>query len=783
MLKLRTVYPYGLNDRIGDEYMTDRKHSIVFPKFPSLKRQCNHYRGRTKDTVVSKTLLDHFPYIVMDSIKTSRRNTMNLIRVLLSSLRKAHLKKVGDILTDFLDCKSETFLFTQYFYAALDIISARLDISFHDNQPHKYVPKYRCNISFCNKGIDFVNLPRLLNDNDLLKSLPHSFHNKAPMVVYDLCKTIRSKIFNYKQTIQSLDVESFLADPTTFPCSCEHSPFTDRHHGHVITGNLDIVTNDRLKKLLSKGPKFRETSNICWNKVRTSLHTSIDESIAKWSQLDGVSLYTYSEWRNKVFAKIDNKIAALRRTVKPKCKLKFMSDKTVTDNLKELQDKYVITPIDKASNNIAFICKRHYIQVLVKELGLIDEPNNTYIPINNDLADIMDKHAKDMHDMFGITIPDNMKTLPDIHWIPKLHKTPIKERFIISSKECTLKQLNKEITAILKLAYRQVEMYNRKAHRFSGINTFWIIQNSKPVVDTLNYISSKNNAKCVSSFDFSTLYTKIPHNKLFNELTSVIKFIFKGGSSSHIKINHLGIARWAKKLTPSASSYDKNSIITALKYILDNSQFKFGNKLFQQVIGIPMGSDPAPYLANLFLYRYESTWLSKTRKDNYILARKFGRVFRFIDDLISINDGGEFEKCLPLIYPEELELKKENAVNTATSFLELDIHISDNQFHTKLYDKRDSFGFHICRLPFKDSNIPLKMFYSSACAEILRICRASSNLYYAVVSVKQLISRMITQGANIDQLKRSIANSFKKHIESLAKFQMPVDNILNRFFS
>ena len=196
-----------------------------------------------------------------------------------------------------------------------------------------------------------------------------------------------------------------------------------------------------------------------------------------------------------------------------------------------------------------------------------------------------------------------------------------------------------------------------------------------------------------------------------------------------------------------------------------------------------MGSDPAPYLANLFLYRYESTWLSKTRKDNYILARKFGRVFRFIDDLISINDGGEFEKCLPLIYPEELELKKENAVNTATSFLELDIRICDNQFHTKLYDKRDSFGFHICRLPFKDSNIPLKMFYSSACAEILRICRASSNLYYAVVSVKQLISRMITQGANIDQLKRSIANSFKKHIESLAKFQMPVDSILNRFFS
>ena len=195
-----------------------------------------------------------------------------------------------------------------------------------------------------------------------------------------------------------------------------------------------------------------------------------------------------------------------------------------------------------------------------------------------------------------------------------------------------------------------------------------------------------------------------------------------------------------------------------------------------------MGSDPAPYLANLFLYRYESTWLNKTKKNNYILARKFGRVYRFIDDLIAINDGGEFEKCLSQIYPKELELKKENTLNTSTSFLELNICISDNRFHTKLYDKRDSFGFHVCRLPFKDSNIPRKMFYSSACAEVLRICRASSSLADFIVSVKTLISRMIRQGAIIEQLKRSVENSLKKHIEALTKFQIPVHSIVNTLF-
>ena len=97
----------------------------------------------------------------------------------------------------------------------------------------------------------------------------------------------------------------------------------------------------------------------------------------------------------------------------------------------------------------------------------------------------------------------------------------------------------------------------------------------------------------------------------------------------------------------------------------------------------------------LLLYRYESTWLNKIKKDNNILARKFGQIYRFIDDLLAVNDGGAFERYHSQIYPEELELKKENTTNVETSFLELKINILDRRFHTKLYDKRDAFGFHI----------------------------------------------------------------------------------------
>ena len=78
------------------------------------------------------------------------------------------------------------------------------------------------------------------------------------MVVYNFTNTIRGKLFNYKKFVQSLDVDAFLQDNTILPCECDHSTFTDAHHAHIVTGNLDIVNNEKLQILISKGPKYCE---------------------------------------------------------------------------------------------------------------------------------------------------------------------------------------------------------------------------------------------------------------------------------------------------------------------------------------------------------------------------------------------------------------------------------------------------------------------------------------------------------------------------------------------
>lgn len=254
------------------------------------------------------------------------------------------------------------------------------------------------------------------------------------------------------------------------------------------------------------------------------------------------------------------------------------------------------------------------------------------------------------------------------------------------------------------------------------------------------------------------------------------------GVQNVIAVSRTGTAYWVNKVnTGHKYHFTKQSILDAVTYLLHNCHFKLGNKLFRQCIGIPMGSDPAPFFANLFLFHYESSWLKEVKKSNNILARKFGNVFRYIDDLIALNDGLSFDSYHQDIYPPELELTKENVGNRECNFLDMHISIKENKINTTLYDKRNYFGFHITRLPFKSSNMPSRIFYSCVAAEVLRVCRITSELDHAIIAIKLLLHRMQIQGAVPQMMKKSIAKIFRKNNIS-DKFNADIDHILNLLF-
>ena len=147
-----------------------------------------------------------------------------------------------------------------------------------------------------------------------------------------------------------------------------------------------------------------------------------------------------------------------------------------------------------------------------------------------------------------------------------------------------------------------------------------------------------------------------------------------------------------------------------LEFLVDNIFVVFGGKVFQQIVGIPMGTNCAPLLANIFLYSYEAEFiqslLSTGRKK---IASQF--TYRYIDDVLSMNNS-DFENYLGQMYPAELEIKDTTESNTSASYLDLFLSIeSDSQLRTSLYDKRGDFNFHITDFPFLSSNFPSSPAY------------------------------------------------------------------------
>ena len=321
----------------------------------------------------------------------------------------------------------------------------------------------------------------------------------------------------------------------------------------------------------------------------------------------------------------------------------------------------------------------------------------------------------------------------------------------------------------VNLIYNQTENFHQKAKFLSNYNKFWVLKDVSPITDIIKKVNSRNNAKSISTFDFSTLYTKLPHRDLIDKLSEVIDLVFEGGKNNCIRISKNGRAYWGK-WTSTSPCFSKTAVKQAMQYLIENCYFSVGNCILRQCIGIPMGIDPAPFWANLFLYVYECNYMSNLVQTDRSKSRLFFLIRRFIDDLCAINDDGEFGRVFREIYPPELELKLEHSGQMAT-FLNLHIQIMDGKFVYKLFDKRNDFPFSIVRMPHRESNIPESIFYSALAGEFLRISRSSMRQDDLVSSSRELVSRMKTQGGKVNRINRVLSKVTAKHSGVFASFE------------
>jgi hypothetical protein len=137
----------------------------------------------------------------------------------------------------------------------------------------------------------------------------------------------------------------------------------------------------------------------------------------------------------------------------------------------------------------------------------------------------------------------------------------------------------------------------------------------------------------------------------------------------------------------------ETDIINMLEFLIDNIFVIFGGRVFQQTVGIPIGTKCAPLLADLFLYSYETNFIQGLlKKSEKKLARPFHFTFRYIDDVLSLNYS-RFGEFVDRIYLIELAIKDTTDRDTSALYLDLHREIgSEGRLRTKLYDKRDDCG-------------------------------------------------------------------------------------------
>ena len=258
-------------------------------------------------------------------------------------------------------------------------------------------------------------------------------------------------------------------------------------------------------------------------------------------------------------------------------------------------------------------------------------------------------------------------------------------------------------------------------------------KNSGEIFDKLK--ARDSNATSLSTYDFSTLYTTLPLNLINDKLIDLVERTFQREGSPYFACNDRNAFFLLQKKPKKYHAWSCQNVCDALTVLLDNTFIRFGTNLYRQVVVIPMGTNCAPLVADLFLFCYERDFmmsLSGDKQADVIYA--FNTTSRYKDDILNINNV-YFENMVSQIYPSELQLNKANTSDTEAAFLDLHLSISNDILSTKIYDIRDDFDFEMVNFPFLDGDVPRSTSYGVYISQLIRFAKHPAMLLTSTLAI------------------------------------------------
>ena len=371
------------------------------------------------------------------------------------------------------------------------------------------------------------------------------------------------------------------------------------------------------------------------------------------------------------------------------------------------------------------------------------------------------------------SVETSYEDFPTIFWTPKFHKNPIKFRLIAGSRGKILSPLEQIVGKLLKHISGHFENYCRVAERQTSFRHYFVIKNSGDLLGTLRKLKGK--ARTFDSFDFSNLYTNFRHGEIMERIGWLIDLMLNHAGKVFISVN-----KTCTKVEYTDTPYDLNAgwsfsadkFKDAVSFLIHNTYIEFGSFFLCQMNGIPMGSIPAPDIANLCLSVDEFRFVKSCLKNkNFTLLRKLNEVVRYLDDIGSPNFP-DFDRLISLIYSDSLTLTRSNEISNTVdvAYLDLSISVIGSEYVVKVYCKTDDYNFEVICLPFLESNVAIEMCYYVYFGQILRFLRICTRLEDFTNRCIFLTSMLQRRGYDNDRLAKKFLDVIFRYRKECLKF-------------
>ena len=536
-----------------------------------------------------------------------------------------------------------------------------------------------------------------------------------------------------------------------------------------MTGDLGLIQNSDLRSVFEFGTKFCENPILKTANLRAQFKDDIGKLITKICQKYKKSRRVFKDWKSCLLNNLTSKMMSCKHS--NSYRYPVLSKIECKTELARLQDKYVITVVDKAAGNFAFTCKKFYFLKLAVELGLDNDipGNETYQFVQDSETQVIDRIKSDL---LGFSLVPEVKEsrLALLYHIPKFHKNPPKMRYIAGNINTVMAKLDRIVARVMEMCKGHFSNLCRKNHEYSGVRYCFDVQTSTEVKGMFDLASG--SARSISINDFATLYTLFDHDHMLGNVSWLLSKLSKNSGLHHVRVSHE--KAWWVRGDSEGDVYTVGELLEMIGYLVRNTHVKAFGSIFRQTKGVIMGGASSGWLSDCSLMVDEFKYIDgKIKAGLREDADRLKFFCRYRDDCTTINVD-DFLGISADIYPPSLSLTQENSDCLRADVLDMSVEIADGSITTKVYCKADSFPFRVISLPYLESNLDRAVCYRVFYGQMVRFQRLCTYREDFETRARFLLDILKDRGYSLSLLGRQFSRAIGKYISDFQKWEIPV---------